>query len=167
MNAVRQSRKQPHSEAQHAIELGNPLLQGIVESNWKNLSMGVKSKRYYHQLRKPLDWSHWKNIHGWKIITINWSLPSSLAALARDRSTRLDWCTLQVLLHSQGLWPRDRDCLRSKLALLIFLNKIKVNVQLCALAIWLWNYTTLPALWVQSTGAIHRGDHCQVRVESS
>lgn len=30
-----------------------------------------------------------------------------------------------------------RDCLRSKLALLTFLNKTKVRVQLCALAICL------------------------------
>lgn len=143
--------------------------QDIVESNWKNLSMGVKSKRHYHQLRKCLDWSHWKKHTQGKVITTYWSLPSSLAAfaIARDRSVRVDRSTLLVLLHSQGLWPRDRDCLRSKLALLIFLNKIKVNAQLCALAIWLWNYATLPALGVQSTGAIHRGDHCQVRVESS
>lgn len=133
--AVWQQRKQPHRKAQHTAKLWNPLLQDIMESNWKNLSMGVKFKRQHQQL----DWSHWKNIHGGKMITLYWPLSSSLAVIARDSSTRLGRATLGVLLHSQGLWPLDIACLPSKLAVLIFLNKIKVNVQLCALLIWLWD----------------------------
>lgn len=70
----------------------------------------------------------------------------------KDRTCR---STLRVLLRSQGLWPRDRDRLHSKLALLIFLNKIKVNAKLCALAVWLCNYSASPA-WTGSPK--HRGN---------
>lgn len=88
--------------------------------------------------KNPLGWSHWKKTQTCRK-TLCWLLPSWLAALAGESAMRLDRFTLWVLLRPQGLWPRDRHCLHSKLALLIFLNKIQVNAQLCAPATWLWN----------------------------
>lgn len=86
-DAVRGSRVQPLSETQTA-KLCNPLLQDSLESNWKNLSMGVKLKRHHHKkpqtCRKSLCWllpSHWDRAMGLERFTLR--APSSSGSLTQ------------------------------------------------------------------------------------